>query len=68
MTYKKKRIPQSLRARVCIEKGGICGLCHKPIKFGQPYDVDHIYPEVRHGQTEFDNLHCAHVRCNRKKK
>jgi len=60
-------IPKALRDEVTLKKGGICGICKKPIVFGQEFDVDHIYPETKGGRTVFDNLHCAHCTCNKKK-
>lgn len=63
----RERIPQWIRNIVEIEKGDKCGICGKPIKFGEEYELDHIYPVSKGGSDTLDNLHVVHKSCNRKK-
>lgn len=63
----RERIPQWIRNIVEIEKGDKCGICGKPIKFGEEYELDHIYPVSKNGSNTLDNLHVIHKSCNRRK-
>lgn len=63
----RERIPGWIRTIVEIEKGAVCGICAKPIKFGDAYEIDHIYPIARGGSNSLDNLQVVHKGCNRKK-
>lgn len=63
----RERIPGWIKTIVEIEKGAVCGICDKPIKFRDEYEIDHIYPVSRGGSNSLDNLHVVHKNCNRKK-
>lgn len=63
----RERIPTWLKTIVEIEKGATCGICDQPIKFGEPYEIDHMYPISRGGSNSLGNLQVVHKNCNRKK-
>ncbi len=64
---KRIQIPKPLKIKVEREKSDICYICKKQIEFGQEYEIDHIYPVSKGGSNAYNNLYCAHKKCNRKK-
>jgi len=64
----REPIPRWVKNIVELEKGTICGICNKPIKFGDKYEIDHIYPVSRGGSNSLGNLQVVHKKCNRKKR
>lgn len=63
----RERIPTWVKTIVELEGGGICGICKKPIQFGEPYEIDHIYPVSKDGSNSLENIQISHKSCNRKK-
>ena len=57
---------QQMRLEVIAASGGICRLCHKPMR---PWDVeiDHIIPKVYGGPDVYENMRAVHRDCNRKR-
>jgi 5-methylcytosine-specific restriction endonuclease McrA len=51
-----------------------CGICHEPVdrtlKYPDPgfASIDHIIPVSRGGSHTYDNVWCAHLRCNLSKR
>ena len=46
---------------------GLCGICNKPMNFGE-HEVDHVIPVCYGGGNERGNLQLAHTKCNRMKR
>ena len=44
-----------------------CYLCGKPITADQDWNLDHIVPRAKKGQTTPDNLRPVHANCNQAK-
>lgn len=62
---KRNPIPRWVKNIVELDKGTICGICGKPIEFGDKYEIDHIYPVSRGGSNSLGNLQVVHKNCNR---
>jgi hypothetical protein len=61
-------ISRQLRDAVRARAGGKCEYCRVPEAFYQePFWIDHIIAEQHGGQTIFENLAFACMRCNRHK-
>jgi 5-methylcytosine-specific restriction endonuclease McrA len=41
-----------------------CYLCGQPIKDGQHWNLDHVFPKSKGGKTEASNLRPVHYWCN----
>ena len=48
------------------EKRGLCGICGKPVVFGE-HQVDHKIPFSKGGGNESGNIQISHQNCNNKK-
>jgi len=59
-------ISGSLRHQVLERSGGKCELCGISVKKA-PFDVDHIIPRSKKGETTLDNLQALCAKCNRSK-
>ena len=58
-----------LEAALWVKTGGVCFLCEDKIsRVADDYEADHDDPEVDGGATTVENLHLAHVACNRMKR
>lgn len=58
--------PSRKRRRIWKRDGGICGICHMPVPFGQS-DIDHVIPRAFGGEGLQNNLQIAHRICNAEK-
>ena len=64
---RKRYIPKRKEAVAILmeTQEGVCNYCNKPL--GDDFEIDHIRPVAKNGETEIDNLQLLHQRCNRKK-
>jgi hypothetical protein len=63
-----KYIAESLRTLVREQDNGCCAYCHSPESLSlTPFEIDHILPLSRGGETEFHNLCLCCPSCNRYK-
>lgn len=59
--------------KLMAEKGSICGICKSGLDFsdnhvsGYEFDVDHIVPLDKGGETDYNNLQLANPSCNASK-
>lgn len=61
-------IAESLRTLVWEQDDGRCAYCHSPESLSlTPFEIDHILPLSRGGETEFYNLCLCCPSCNRYK-
>jgi len=64
MRTQKETIPYSLKNKVFQRDGKVCRYCGD--REG-PFQLDHVYPESRGGETSFSNLAVTCKRCNVRK-
>lgn len=53
------------RERIFLENGGICHLCERKIRAGEPWDVSHDRPLALLGEDGGKNLKVAHRTCHK---
>lgn len=64
MRKQKTAIPQDIRERVLRRDGYRCRYCGS---LDGPFQMDHVYPESKGGETSVNNLVTACRKCNNKK-
>jgi 5-methylcytosine-specific restriction enzyme A len=52
------------RERIFLANGGVCHLCGRKIRAGEPWDVSHDRPLALLGEDGGDNLKVAHRACH----
>jgi hypothetical protein len=66
---KEDRDKETLERKLWNKTGGRCFLCEDGInRASDDYEADHDQPEADAGETTIENLHLAHVACNRAKR
>lgn len=64
MKNRKMAIPSDLRKKVLERDGYRCRYCGS---FDGPFEMDHVYPESKGGETSVKNIVTACHKCNNKK-
>jgi 5-methylcytosine-specific restriction endonuclease McrA len=61
----RKKIPAPLRREVTKRAGGFCEYCLSDSDFSDsPFDVEHIVPLSKNGETKIENLAFSCRGCN----
>ena len=61
-------VSEAVRAQVVAQAGGVCEYCRYPEEFNSGrFAVDHIFPRVRGGADDLDNLALSCRSCNERK-
>lgn len=61
----RRKISDMQRERIFLANGGVCHLCERKVRVGEPWDVSHDRPLALLGEDGGDNLKVAHRACHR---
>lgn len=61
----RRKISDMQRERIFLANGGVCHLCERKIRVGEPWDVSHDRPLALLGEDGGDNLKVAHRTCHK---
>ena len=61
----RRKISDMQRERIFLANGGVCHLCERKIRVGEPWDVSHDRPLALLGEDGGDNLKVAHRACHK---
>lgn len=61
----RRKISDMRRERIFLANGGVCHLCERKIRVGEPWDVSHDRPLALLGEDGGDNLKVAHRTCHK---
>ena len=61
----RRKISNMQRERIFLDNGGVCHLCERKIRAGEPWDVSHDRPLALLGEDGGKNLKVAHRACHR---
>jgi len=64
VSTKRQPLTPAKRERVFLQNGGVCHLCERKIRAGEPWDVSHDRPLALLGEDGGDNLKVAHRTCH----
>jgi 5-methylcytosine-specific restriction enzyme A len=64
---KRKKLTNAQRAKIFADRQGICELCTRPIRPGEPWELDHPLPVELGGPDTPDALSLVHAECHKQK-
>ena len=60
----RRKISTMQRERIFLANAGVCHLCERKVRVGEPWDVSHDRPLALLGEDGGENLKVAHRTCH----
>lgn len=64
---KRRSMSKARRVRIFLRDNGVCCICSRQIRHGEPWIIEHPDPVALGGSDDDEHLHPAHEKCRRVK-